>query len=115
MPSVRYTTAGQAIAGADGTARVVFRGPAQWESIDVDAISLHVSGSSTLPEARLYSSATPQAHRLLASDLNGSSGSFRRTGSSDVIGPSDAWCVEWTGATPGAVCTATLTGTHTRP
>lgn len=115
MTDVRYgPIAVQATAGADGIALARFPGPAAWEAIEVDMIALNVTGSDLLPEARLYSTSPPAAGTLLATDLDGRSGSFTRTGSSDAINPGQTWVVQWVGATPGAVCTATLTGTLRR-
>lgn len=115
MTDVRYgPIAVQAVAGSDGIATVRFPGPSQWELLEVDMIALAVTGSTALPEARLYSTFPPAAGTLLATDLDGASGAFSRTGASDAIQPGQTWCVQWTAATAGAVCVATLTGTIKR-
>jgi len=96
--------------GAGGTGIVRFTGPAAFESIEVDAISL-ACGGATIPTAKLYRAPAPSSAALAATTLDGASGGFERTGSSDVIGSGEAWSVEWTGAEVGQLATATLTGT----
>jgi hypothetical protein len=102
-----------AVADAAGTATVRFAGPGDnFDVLAVDAISC-TSDSALLPGVTIYRG-EPVVGRRLAFNPDGRSGTFRGGATSDVIPAGDLWSVQWTGATPGAACSAALTGTVRR-
>lgn len=109
-----YLTGVQATADSSGEARVRFDGPGfAWDILDVELITMDVTGSTSVPEARLYRG-DPATGQLLGVNADGISGQFRTSGASDRIESGRVWWLVWTGATAGAVCNATLTGTIRR-
>lgn len=115
MNGAALTVQLSASAVADGTGRAVveFRGPGvTYERIDVSAIQLSAS-SALLPTARLYRGSS-NLGTLLAVELDGNTGAFLGGLAGDSLTGSEVFAIEWTGATPGAVLTAVLTGIQTR-
>lgn len=103
-----------ATADADGTATVRFDGPAiSFDTLAVYLISLDVTGSNTEPEARLYNG-RPASGRLISLNVDGTAGQFVADGNPWDIPAGFSWSIQWTGATPGADCSASLSGTERR-
>jgi len=110
----KFSRQESATVSAAGTATVQLKGPYPIGSYyDIDSIALSCA-STTLPTAKLYKSPVV-GDRLIATNLNGSSGSFDRTGESDRMEHGDAWTVYWENATVGVVATATMHGIEYRP
>jgi hypothetical protein len=99
-----------AVANAAGTGSVTFSGPGgSWRVLEVDSIQLS-SQSTARPTAVLYRGSAEALGSLLATVRDGNTGAFRRSGRSDTIAAGESWTVVWTGATPGASLTASLSG-----
>lgn len=107
------TTARLATIDAAGQATVTFDGPASWSELHVDAIAV-TCGGALMPTCSLYRGRRPASGVLLAATVNGSTGTFDRSGESDVIRAGETWCVQWTAASPGAACSAVLSGVSRR-
>jgi len=106
--------AASAVANGAGVAAVIFSGPGvTYERIDIGAIQLN-GASALLPTARLFRGRGSNNGTLLAIELDGNTGAFIGGGPGDALTGTDTFAVEWTGATPGAVMSAVLTGVLTR-
>lgn len=108
-----YDVTSTATAAADGTATVRIVGPGDaFDVLIVDLISV-TSTSGLLPDCTLYRG-NPADGRRLAYNPDGQTGTFEGGGTADRITSGDVWSLRWTGADPGAVCTASITGTVRR-
>jgi hypothetical protein len=99
----------QATADGAGIATITFgNADARQRVMFVLSVAVNVTGSSTRPTCTTYRNyATPGLQ--LAVKRAGDNGTF--TGDDgDRFGTSDALVVQWTGCTPGALCTAVLRG-----
>lgn len=108
MPA-NWTTSATQVADASGNAAVRFQAPNVGpRGLLVVSIALLVTPSTgRIPTCAVYRD-DPTPPNLLARRLNGSSGTF--VGESDVLYMGQALVVVWSGATPGASCSATLRG-----
>lgn len=103
----------EAIADSEGVAVARFRGPGvTYRQIAVS--SIQVASTSTLrPTVGLFRGSSSNRPPM-ATERDGISGSFAGNGKTDVLRGTDVWTLEWTGATPGSVCSATLVGFESR-
>lgn len=106
-----HQTSQQATADGAGRAVVAFNVPAGMRRMAIGSVALTVVPATPRPKCTAYigldtRAGSVNASRTLSSRLNGSSGSF--DGQGDVVPLSSALIIEWTGATAGAICTASL-------
>jgi hypothetical protein len=100
-----------AIANGAGVATATIPGPGRG-FIAVDSLAVTVSPAAPRPQCDLYEG-PPAAGGAMATLRAGDKGTFRSTG--DKLDAGRHWTVQWTGAAPGAVCTAILRGTAHAP
>ena len=107
MPARRWDQARSAVADGTGRAELTFSHPG-YGVLRVVSIAFSTTGSSTYPVATAYRNYAQDGARL-ATDRDGTAGEFVGS-STDVLWPSESVILVLTGATPGAVFSATLYG-----
>jgi hypothetical protein len=100
-----------AIANGAGVATLTIAGPGRGY-LAVDSLAVTVTPSSPRPQCDLYEG-PPAPGGAMATLRAGDKGTFRST--NDKLDAGRIWTVQWTGAAPGAVCTAILRGTAYAP
>lgn len=109
VATVAYEDNGTVIANGAGVATFTFSAPGPpIRRLAIDSLVVLVTGSTTLPTCSVYDGFVAVAGRLRGSTLIGNRNTFESTG--DVLFPGQAITVQWTGASPGAVCNAVLRG-----
>lgn len=99
-----------AVANGAGVATVTFQAPNVGQrGLQVVSIALLVTGSTTIPECIAYRNVISAAS-VWARKTAGDRGTF--IGQDDVLYMGQQLVLNWTGATPGAVCSATLRGSR---
>lgn len=108
--SATYEQSGTATANAQGVAVVIFQAPNVGpRGLRISTIALNVQGSTLIPRCTAYRDVISQA-TTLAIKTAGDRGTF--IGTDDVLYMGQQLVLQWTGATPGATCAATLRGSR---
>lgn len=95
-------------ADAGGTATLTFQAGAGVRALNVSGVVLNVTPAVPRPRCDIYVGLGVGAAKLVGSKRAGDSGTMR---GAERVGASELLIVQWTGAAPGAVCTANVTAT----
>jgi hypothetical protein len=113
MPSASVELTNTVAANGSGLATITFQAPNVGpRGLAITSIALLVTGSTTIPQCTAYRNVVA-AQNVLARKTAGDRGTF--VGQDDVLYMGQQLVLVWTGATPGASCTATLRGYAVAP
>lgn len=106
--SASYELTDTQVANAQGTATITFQAPNVGpRGLQIASIALLVTGTTAIPQCIAYRNVVADQN-VLARKTAGDRGTF--IGTDDVLYMGQQLVLVWTGATPGARCTATLRG-----
>lgn len=110
MASVPLETAGTAIANAAGVATIYLAPVPTWAAWDIDRMTVNAGGTSR-PQVGVYRGTIADSSRV-----EGTNNGWNNTSDTRIaLKGSEQLVVQFTGCTPGATATVTVSGTQTVP